>query len=275
MEVDLVEGSMSPEYLVCRCARGDYRREPVTNEYSDTEILEDIDAKDKWIKRVEEDDATFLPEGMDYVDFESLMLREARKMTLIERLFRKRHMGVFEHPTATFAVEGISRACMAQLTRHRHASFDVQSMRYVDFGDVNFAENIVYGASNAQYVALKEQLEEYAVVPDSIFKTENWKNVFMEYYLDCIDSFERYDEMTNGYDIPKEDARMMLPVGTKVNLTFTMNARSIMHLLDMRKKANAQWEIRELSEKLLDECKDWMPTTFELYEEDHPNKLQA
>jgi len=68
---------------------------------------------------------------------------------------------------------------------------------------------------------------------------------------------------------------MILPIGTKVNMTFTMNARSIMHLLDMRMKADAQHEIREFSNRVLDECKDWMPITFELYEEEFPNKIQA
>jgi len=50
------------------------------------------------------------------------------------------HYGPFEHPSATFAAEGMSRACMAQLTRHRHVSFDVQSMRYVAFDEVDLVD---------------------------------------------------------------------------------------------------------------------------------------
>jgi len=73
--------------------------------------------------------------------------------------------------------------------------------------------------------------------------------------------------------VPKEDARFILPLGTTVNMTFSGNARTFLHLLDMRKKANAQWEIRELSEALLDELFEWCPYTFRYYEEHGPNKL--
>ena len=41
------------------------------------------------------------------------------------------HTSVLEHAVFTFSVEGLSRAALAQLTRHRLASFDVQSQRYV------------------------------------------------------------------------------------------------------------------------------------------------
>jgi len=41
----------------------------------------------------------------------------------------------------------------------------------------------------------------------------------------------------------------------------------------MRLKADAQWEVRNLSRRVLEECKEWMPYTFERYEETHPNKL--
>ncbi|OYD08564.1 hypothetical protein CHM34_06985 [Paludifilum halophilum] len=39
-----------------------------------------------------------------------------------------------EHLNYTFAIEGLSRSALAQLTRHRHMSFSVQSQRYVKFG---------------------------------------------------------------------------------------------------------------------------------------------
>lgn len=65
---------------------------------------------------------------------------EEKKRTLIVHLLQHGHYGPFEHPPATFAIEGMSRACMAQLTRHRHVSFDVQSMRYVAFDAVDPAD---------------------------------------------------------------------------------------------------------------------------------------
>lgn len=73
--------------------------------------------------------------------------------------------------------------------------------------------------------------------------------------------------------VPKEDARGLLGLGTEVNLTVSGNARSFLHLLDMRRKADAQWSIREISEMMLDELFDWMPYTFNWYKKNGPNKL--
>ena len=45
------------------------------------------------------------------------------------------HESVLEHAVFTFRIEGISRVTLAQLTRHRLASFSVQSQRYVKMND--------------------------------------------------------------------------------------------------------------------------------------------
>jgi thymidylate synthase (FAD) len=66
--------------------------------------------------------------------------------------------------------------------------------------------------------------------------------------------------------MPEEDARYILPLGTKVNLTFSANARTLMHVLDLRYNAKAQWEIREFAKAVLDEAYEWAPVTFEAYE---------
>jgi len=72
--------------------------------------------------------------------------------------------------------------------------------------------------------------------------------------------------------VPAEDARMVLPIGLRINLVMTVNARSLMHILDMRLPPNAQWEIRELCGALLDLAERWMPNTFEWYRENRAGK---
>lgn len=61
------------------------------------------------------------------------------------------------------------------------------------------------------------------------------------------DAFRMYEAMQEA-GVPNEDARFVLPTGTKVNLTVSLNARALLHILNMRSKADAQGEIRELSE---------------------------
>lgn len=237
MQVELLDSTPDPEELVCRCARGDYSSDWVGPDRSFADVVEPVDG-----------DTT-----------------QEKKETLLDHLMRSGHWGPFEHPTATFAVRGVSRACMAQLTRHRHASFDVMSMRYVDLsGEFDLDERFTYPDTfEDEEVVSREGLEEIEMDADRRLELAD------EVYEHCM---EAYTELVES-GVPKEDARMLLPIGTKVNLTFSMNARAVMHLLDMRMKADAQWEIRELSKAVLDHCKEWMPYTFQRYEDDHPNKL--
>jgi len=166
------------------------------------------------------------------------VLEDKSREEMIEQLMRRGHFGPFEHPQVVVAIDGMSVVCERQLTRHRHLSFDVQSMRYVNFEDAD------------------------TVVPDSI----ETNTEAMLYDKAIRNSFQRYDDLVEE-GVPEEDARMVLPLGTKVNATMSGNARAMMHLIDMRLAGNAQKEIRELAEQLLDELEDWAPLTFEKYRE--------
>ena len=69
-----------------------------------------------------------------------------------------------------------------------------------------------------------------------------------------------------------EDARFVLPIGTGVNVVMSMNARMLMHVADMRAAADAQWEIRQMTEQILDLAREWSPTTFDHYEDSMKNR---
>jgi thymidylate synthase (FAD) len=237
MQVELLDSTPNPEELVCRAARGDYSSDWVGRDVPFEEVMEPVDG-----------------DGL-----------QEKTETLMDHLMRSGHWGPFEHPSATFAVKGVSRSCMAQITRHRHASFDVMSLRYVELsGEQELGEAFVYPETfEAEEVVSREGMEEIGMSADER------RELADEVYQQCIDA---YTDLVDA-GVPKEDARMLLPLGTRVNMTFSMNARAVMHLLDMRLKADAQWEVRNLSRRVLEECKEWMPYTFEKYEEQHPNKL--
>ncbi len=173
---------------------------------------------------------------------EAMESTEKTREELIGGLLRSGHFGPFEHPKAYFHVEGISRVAMAQVTRHRHMSFDVQSQRYVEFSD-------------------KEP-----VVPPSLEDEEvntDWADALEAHWEDSVDLYRW--AIDDG--IEKEDARFFLPQATPVNLTFSANPRSLMHFFDLRHNMKAQWEAREFASQVLDECEDWAPLTFEGYGE--------
>lgn len=140
----------------------------------------------------------------------------------VRNCFKRGHLSVFEHASATFKVEGISRACMAQLTRHRLCSFCVESQRYC---------------------RIDTEGDEWYIIPPSFERD-------VPYYRKCMrDASMHYNVCLNGGMKP-EDARYLLPEATKTNLVMTCNCRELFHILDLRQDKAAQWEIRNLADAL-------------------------
>ena len=144
------------------------------------------------------------------------------------------HESVAEHAGFTFRIEDVSRMLLAQLTRHRLASFSVQSQRYC---------GISYNMA----------------MPESV---RNASSHVYDVFLDAVESsYKAYDWLIeNG--IPAEDARMVAPEGETTELVMTMNARELRHFFSLRCCNRAQWEIRELARKMLAECSVVAPALF-------------
>lgn len=236
MNVRLLEATENPEEVICRAARNDYMSE-FNADLSFAETMADVD-------------------GYDLAE---------KKQTLISHLLTHGHFGPFEHPQATFAIEGVSRSCMAQITRHRHVSFDVQSMRYVAFDDVDPAdvergELVVTPPSAVDPDWIGRNQKRGAVDETTV---EERERVFRQSIRRSVEDYQELLEL----GMPPEDARFVLPIGTKVNLIMSMNPRMLMHVADMRAAADSQWEIREMTEQVLDLATEWCPLTLTYYEE--------
>ena len=144
----------------------------------------------------------------------------------VKHCFNNGHLSVFEHATVTLKVEGISRACMAQLTRHRLVSFCVESQRYNK-----------YDLSG----------DEWYVMPPEFEKNHPMK--FAEQMGVCAGAYK--GALMAG--AKPEDARYLLPEATKTNLVMTCNVRELFHIFDMRLSKAAQWEIRNLAAAIMSE----------------------
>lgn len=145
------------------------------------------------------------------------------------------HESVIEHASVTFLVEGVSRALLAQLTRHRIASFSVQSQRYVDMTGFD------------------------AVIPDSIAQSE----ALAVHYSSLMGEINGFYRSLCDAGVPKEDARMVLPNACETRLGMTMNCRELRHFFALRTCNRAQWEIRQLADAMLERCKRIAPIIFE------------
>lgn len=150
------------------------------------------------------------------------------------------HLSVCEHASFTFAVSGVSRALTHQLVRHRVASYSQQSQRYV---------RIAYSSCEPfNYV-----------MPKSIWDNPEARVLFDNHMRATA---EVYGRLVDCYNIPMEDARYILPNACTTNIIVTMNARELLHFFAMRTCNRAQWEIRELANKMLESVKSVAPTIF-------------
>jgi thymidylate synthase (FAD) len=251
MNVQVLESTNAAEELVCTAARGDYM-----DDWNGAKSFEEIMSSTSYDER----DMERAVENNHYPEMSDEL--EAKLCSFIEKQLSRGHYGPWENPQITFTVEGVSRVTMAQITRHRHMTFDVQSQRYVDFSDT---EAIVPKSLTDPDHFSRED----GTLDVSEEMQELWKN---QYKQSTEASISVYREMVNE-GIPKEDARFVLPLGTPVNMTFSGNARTFMHVFNLRQKASSQWEIRELCNLLAEHLKEWMPYSFGWYEQNKPHKI--
>lgn len=153
---------------------------------------------------------------------------------ILNRIVGMGHHSVIEHAVFTFSVEGVSRALTHQLVRHRVASFSQQSQRYVSIDDPTF------------------------VVPHTVEGNPEAERLFRSTMEAIWKAYADLEEM----GIPPEDARYVLPNGCTTNITITMNARELLHFFSLRCCNRAQWEIREMADRMLELCLEVSPVIF-------------
>jgi thymidylate synthase (FAD) len=153
---------------------------------------------------------------------------------ILEQVMKLGHTSVIEHTSFTFAISDVSRSLTHQLVRHRIASYAQQSQRYVDFKEPNY------------------------VVPPTIAKNKQMKKAYDETMTSIWEQYNKLLKM----GIPAEDSRFILPNAACTNIIVTMNARSLLNFFELRCCQHAQWEIRELANKMLAEVKKVAPTIF-------------
>jgi len=154
--------------------------------------------------------------------------------SILEYVMNQGHTSVIEHACFTFAISGVSRSLTHQLVRHRIASYAQQSQRYVDFKEPNY------------------------VVPPKIAKNSQMKKAYEKTMKTIWEQYNKLLEM----GIPAEDSRFVLPNAACTNIMVTMNARSLLNFFELRCCMHAQWEIRQLANKMLKEVKKVAPIIF-------------
>ena len=162
-------------------------------------------------------------------------MSKERQRSVLSTIMKSGHFSTLEHASYTFAIDGVSRALTHQLVRHRLASFNQQSQRYVKFKD---------GVSVVTPHTVEENPEAQAIFDEAVAAAE-----------------EAYQKLLS-LDIPAEDARYLLPNACESKIVVTMNVRELLHFFSLRCCNRAQWEIRELAYQMLELARPTAPFIF-------------
>lgn len=163
---------------------------------------------------------------------------------LIRQIVHSGHTSTLECLNFDFAIEGVSRSLLAQLTRHRIGfSFSVKGQRYVKMG----SEDKIGGFSYITPQSVKE------------------KKLAMYYEAMMNHLQTAYDEMRKA-GVPAEDARMVLPNAATCDIMMNCNLRALLDFYSKRKHGSgAQWEIADLAEELKNCVVEEEPWTTQLF----------
>lgn len=187
-----------------------------------------------------------------------LNMSEEKANQLVNMLDGFGHESPIEHVTFTFSISGVSRSLLAQITRHRIASFSVQSQRYVK------QDKFIY------------------ITPPAISQNPEANKIYQKAMQDSIDTYNKLADKLQSQYYPEflsqglseksarsksekkaiEDARYVLPNACETKMIMTMNVRSLKNFFRLRCCNRAQWEIRELAMEMLKLCYNVSPILF-------------
>lgn len=185
-------------------------------------------------------------------------LDKEKTVNFVKMLSDLGHESPIEHISFTFGIEGVSRSLLAQITRHRIASFSVQSQRYVK------KNNFIY------------------ITPPVITESEELNRIYEKSMLDSFENYNKiadllaekyYDEFIKSSVSEKqarskaekkaiEDARFVLPNACETKMVVTMNARSLLNFFRLRCCNRAQWEIKAVAIEMFKLCYKAAPSIF-------------
>lgn len=168
------------------------------------------------------------------------------------------HESPLEHISFTFGLEGVSRSLLAQITRHRIASYSVKSQRYVKEGQFEY---IIPEEIEKNPVAKEKFI--FAMQQDQEIYNELTDILFSQHYEELIsEGMEEKKAKITAEKRAIEDARYVLPNACETKIIVTMNARSLLNFFKHRCCDRAQWEIRYAAIEMLKLVKKAAPVIF-------------
>jgi thymidylate synthase (FAD) len=178
------------------------------------------------------------------------------------------HFGPIEHPQIVLNVGWFPHSCMQQIRTHRVGiSFDVQSFRYTGTRILSVAE----GKTDVEEVFYLRPLGFYT---DRQGKKYEYTSAVRQEDLDwCLAGAKLYKQrIDQGFS--EEHARSLIPFDVRQHWIMSANVRSLMHLMDLRAKADAQLEAQQMCELIWPHFQAWVPAIAAWYEKNRWGKAR-
>lgn len=174
-------------------------------------------------------------------------LTPEKTASFLQKLTDLGHASPIEHASFTFGIEGVSRTFLAQVTRHRIASFSVQSQRYVRLEDFRYVippEIEAIPEAKEKFIeAMNEEASNYLSLVKSLEEAHTQRLM--------AQGMEEKAARAKASKQANEDARFVLPNACETKMVMTMNCRSLQNFFNLRCCNRAQWEIRAVADEML------------------------
>ncbi|WP_086255524.1 FAD-dependent thymidylate synthase [Campylobacter vicugnae] len=150
-----------------------------------------------------------------------------KDLKLLKSIIKNGHTSTIEHIHFTFDIKGISRAALQELARHRIASLSVESTRYT--------------LKKLKNIDIREfRYEDYLVETNNPI-VDKYSRASLDHTISCLKD-----------NVKNDLAKYALPESYKTSLIWSINARSLRNFLELRSSSKALWELRELSNEIID-----------------------
>lgn len=174
-------------------------------------------------------------------------------------LFEQGHFSILEHASATFYLTGVSRALLAEITRHRHLSFSVLSQRFVDEEDANIV--VPPAVRNAK--GINEPYYDEELGGGVIGATENLKvmgGLAIATYAGLVEELQEVEGLSRKQ--AREAARAVLPNMIETRIVVTGNLRAWHEVIERRTAPDADAEFQQVAGLIRKELQRLAPEVF-------------
>ena len=183
------------------------------------------------------ENALDLVEYSGRVDYGQKSLNKMGERDIIRRWIESGHQSMIEMADATFLIE-CSRVVSHELVRHRHASFQQESQRYVKYDE--------------------ENEEDLFFIPPEIAENPEADRIYREHLTGSLVTYKRLKDM----GLKSQIARYALPNATRTRIVMKSNLRDWRHFCMLRMHSSAQPEMQHVARQIYKELNDMYPEVF-------------